>query len=47
MWHVVGRYFERLVTATGLSERELWIGVCVAAVVVGATFLRGFGSRRY
>ena len=45
MWHTVERTLGDLTRMTGQMDREHWIVVFVAALVVGALLMRGFGSQ--
>jgi hypothetical protein len=45
MWSFVERAANDLFRITGHLDREQWIGVFAAALVIGAFLLRGFGQR--
>ncbi|MEO8497933.1 MAG: hypothetical protein ABI614_22940 [Planctomycetota bacterium] len=45
MWSFVERLANDVFRMTGHLDREHWIVVFAAALIVGAFLLRGFGSR--
>lgn len=45
MWSFVERAAHDVFRMTGHLEREHWIAVFAAALIVGAFMLRGFGTR--
>jgi hypothetical protein len=45
MWSFVERAANDVLRITGPMDREQWIAVFAAALVVGALMLRGFGAR--
>jgi hypothetical protein len=45
MWSFVERAANDVFRMTGQLDREHWIAVFAAALVVGAFMLRGFGAR--
>lgn len=45
MWSFVERAANDVFRMTGQLDRENWIAVFVAALVIGAFLLKGFGAR--
>jgi len=45
MWSFVERAANDVSRMTGQLEREHWIAIFAAALVVGAFMMRGFGTR--
>ncbi|HUG70034.1 MAG TPA: hypothetical protein VMM76_19950 [Pirellulaceae bacterium] len=45
MWSFVERAVNDVFRMTGHLDREHWIAVFAAALIVGAFMLRGFGTR--
>jgi hypothetical protein len=45
MWSFVERAANDVVRMTGQLDREHWIVVFAAALIVGAFLMRGFGTR--
>ena len=45
MWSFIERAANDVLRTTGQLDREHWIAVFAAALIVGAFMLRGFGTR--
>jgi hypothetical protein len=45
MWYRIERFTTELSRAIDRLDSQQWLAISVAAIVLGAIFLRGYGSR--